>query len=67
MDRFSSKNPFNEPLTKPFFPAQPLKLKESLRIRDGLGGGGTDLVSRSILEIIRKKNSAWGFPWVCDN
>lgn len=66
MDRFSSKNPFNEPLAKSFFPAQPLKLKESLRIRDGLGGG-TDLVSSPILDAIREKNSAWGFPWVCDN
>lgn len=67
MNRFSNKNLFNEPLAKPFFPAQPLKLKESLRIRDGLGEGGTGPVPGPILEILHKKSSDWGFPWVCHN
>ncbi len=67
MDRFFNKSPFNELLAKPFFPAQPLKLEESLRIRDGLGEGETDPVPRPILEILHKKSSDWGFPWVCHN
>ncbi len=67
MDRFSNKTPINEPSAKALFPAQPLKLKESLRIRDGLGVAGSGLIPRPILEILRTNISGWSSPWMCDN
>jgi len=47
--------------------AEPLQLKESLRIRDGLGMSDTRLVPKPTHSPVTIKTSALGFLWICRN
>ena len=47
--------------------AEPLQLKESLRIRDGLGMPDTHLVPNLAQTPVTIKTSALGFLWICRN
>ena len=47
--------------------AQPLKLKESLRIRDGLGGYDARSVGWPQFKITRFTAPGLSYPWVSDN
>jgi len=47
--------------------AEPLQLKESLRIRDGLGMPVTRPVPKPALTPVAVKTSALGFLWICRN
>ncbi len=47
--------------------AEPMQLKESLRIRDGLGMADTRLVPNPAHTPVTIKTSALGFLWICRN
>ncbi len=47
--------------------AEPLQLKESLRIRDGLGTPDTRPVPKPAYTPVAIKTSALGFLWICRN
>ncbi len=47
--------------------AEPLQLKESLRIRDGLEMPNTRLVPKPAHTPVTIKTSALGFLWICRN
>ena len=47
--------------------AEPLQLKESLQIRDGLGMSNTRLVPKPAYTPVTIKTSALGFLWICRN
>ena len=47
--------------------SDPLQLKESLRIRDGLGMPDTRLVPKPAYTPVTIKTSALGFLWICRN
>ncbi len=47
--------------------AEPLQLKESLRIRDGLGMPVTRPVPNPAHTPVVTKTSALGFLWICRN
>ena len=66
MDRISNKDRPNASSFKDAL-AQPLILKDSLRIRDGLGGHDVRPVGWPQFEITRFTAPGLSYPWVSDN
>ncbi len=66
MDRIFKKNSWAS-LPGMLILAEPLQLKESLRIRDGLGMSDTRLVPKPTHSPVTIKTSALGFLWICRN
>ncbi len=66
MDKISNKYQPNNPSHKDAL-AQPLKLKESLRIRDGLGGNGIYPVRWPQFKATRLTIPDLGYFWVSNN
>jgi hypothetical protein len=66
VDRISNKDRPNDSSYKDTL-AQPLKLKDSLRIRDGLGGYDARSVGWPQFKITRFTAPGLSYPWVSDN
>lgn len=66
MDRISNQKHLKSAIGRLIL-AQPLKLKESLRIRDGLEMADARPVSESAYTPVAIKTSNWGFLWICRN
>jgi len=66
VDRISNKDRPKASSDKDIL-AQPLKLKDSLRIRDGLGGHEVNPVEWPQFKVTRSHTLNLGYPWVSHN
>jgi hypothetical protein len=67
VDKIPKKAPLNDSPSHQDVLAQPLKLKDSLRIRDGLRGHDAHSVGCPQLRVIRITSRDLGYFWVSNN